>query len=130
MERENMKPKIKIISESLSAKPSKGSRVFTTKCILWSFGLAFGSCLLFCIVLFLYNNILKSKNVDAEKTYAITRDPGLNTKYNSSNGGKVDMVNVNEGRISLNASDDDLSLDIRPTVVRSSSKFEIYKIKI
>jgi len=125
-----MKRNIKTISESLLEKPSNTSRVFTTKCILLSFGFAFGSCLLFGIVLFLYNNTLQSKNVDAEKNSAITGDPGLNTKYNSGNGSKVDMVNINGGKISLNASDDDLSSDNRPTVVRSSGKFEICKKKI
>ena len=126
MTRDNMERDITTISESLSTKPSMASRVFTTKCILSSFGFAFGSCLLLCIVLFLYNNTLQSKNVDAEKNSAITGDPGLNTNYNSGNGSKVDMVNINGGKISMNSSDDDLSSDIRPTVVRSSGKFEIY----
>ena len=69
---------------------------------------------------------LTIKKCRCRKNSAITGDPGLNTNYNSGNGSKVDMVNINGGKISMNSSDDDLSSDIRPTVVRSSGKFEIY----
>ena len=125
MRKENMRIKIKTISERLSAKPSKPIRVFSTKCILWSLGFAFGSCLLLGIVLVLYNNAFLSKNVDSDKSSAITRDPDLNTKSNSENGSIVDMVNVNRSKIALNASDSVLLSDLLSTVVRPSSKFNI-----
>ena len=120
-----MSIKIKTISERLSAKPSKPIRVFSTKCILWSLGFAFGSCLLLGIVLVLYNNAFLSKNVNSEKSSAITRYPDLNTKSNSQNGSIVDMVNVNKSKIALNASDSVLLSDLLSTVVRPSSKFNI-----
>ena len=116
-----MKTKIQTISENLSAKPSKTSRAFSTKCMLWSLGFAFGSCLLFGIVLVLYNNFLLSKNVDLEKNSDITRDPVLNTKSNSRNGSIVDMLNVNKGKIALNTSAYDL-----PSDIRSSGRFDTY----
>ena len=121
MERENMKPKIKTISENLSAKPSKRSRVITAKCILWSLGFAFGSCLLLGIVLLLYNNALLSKTVYSEKNSAIARDPVLNT----DNVSIVDMVNVNRGNIALNTSEADLPSDALSTVISPSGKLEI-----
>ena len=121
MERENMKPKIKTISENLSAKPSKRSRVITAKCILWSLGFAFGICLLLGIVLSLYNNALLSKTDYSEKNSAITRDPVLNT----DNGSMVDIVNVNRGKIALNTNEADLPSDALSTVIRPSGKFEI-----
>ena len=117
MKRENMKPNIKTISENLSAKPSKTSRAFSTKCILWSLCFAFGSCLLFGIVLVVYNNFLLSKNVDLENNSDITRDPVLNTR----NGSIVDMLNVNKGKIALNTSAYDL-----PSDIRSSGRFDTY----
>ena len=123
MRKENMRIKIKTISERLSAKPSKPIRVFSTKCILWSLGFAFGSCLLLGIVLVLYNNAFLSKNVDSDKSSAITRDPDLNTKSNSENGSIVDIVNVNRSKIALNASDSVLPSDLLSTVVRRSGKF-------
>ena len=116
-----MKTKIQTISENLSAKPSKTSRAFSTKCMLWSLGFAFGSCLLFGIVLVVYNNFLLSKNVDLEKNSDITRDPVLNTKSNSRNGSIVDMLNVNKGKIALNTSAYDL-----PSDIRSSGRFDTY----
>ena len=121
MTRENLKRNINTISENLLAKPSKRSRVFTTKCILWSLGFAFGSCLLLGIVLLLYNSVLQSKNDDSEKNSAITRDPVLNT----DNGSIVDMVNVNRGKIALNTSEAELLSDALSTVIRPSGKFEI-----
>ena len=130
MRKENIRIKIKTISERLSAKPSKPIRVFSTKCILWSLGFAFGSCLLLGIVLVLYNNAFLSKNVDSDKSSAITRDPGLNTKSNSGNGNKVDTVNVNRGIIALNTSDADVPSDIHPSVIRPSGKFDTCKINV
>ena len=121
MTRENLKRNINTISENLLAKPSKRSRVFTTKCILWSLGFAFGSCLLLGIVLLLYNSVLQSKNDDSEKNSAITRDPVLNT----DNGSIVDMVNVNRGKIALNTSEAELLSDALSAVIRPSGKFEI-----
>ena len=121
MTRENLKRNINTISENLLAKPSKRSRVFTTKCILWSLGFAFGSCLLLGIVLLLYNSVLQSKNDDSEKNSAITRDPVLNT----DNGSIVDMVNVNRGKIALNTSEAELTSDALSTVISPSGKLEI-----
>ena len=118
MERENMKPKIKTLSENLSAKPSKRSRVITAKCILWSLGSAFGSCLLLGIVLLLYNNALLSKTVYSEKNSAIARDPVLNT----DNVSMADMGNVNRGNIALNTSEADLPSDVMSTVISPSGK--------
>ena len=125
MRKENMRIKIKTISERLSAKPSKPIRVFSTKCILWSLGFAFGSCLLLGIVLVLYNNAFLSKNVDSNKSSAIIRDSDLNTKSNSENASIVDMVNVNRGKIALNTSEAELLSDALSTVIRPSGKFEI-----
>ena len=120
MKRENMKTNIKTISENLSATPSKTSRVFNPKCILWSFGFAFVSCLLFCIVLFLYHKALQQKVVESETISSIANDPVLNT-------GNGRMVNVNRGKIALNTSDSDIPSVIPPTVVRPSGKLDICK---
>ena len=118
MKRENMKTNIKTISENLSATPSKTSRVFNPKCILWSFGFAFVSCLLFCIVLFLYHKALQQKVVESETISSIANDPVLNT-------GNGRMVNVNRGKIALNTNEADLPSDALSTVIRPSGKFEI-----
>ena len=121
MRKDNMRIRIKTISERLSAKPSAPIRVFSTKCILWSLGLSFGSCLLLGIVLVLYNNAFLSKNVDSDKSSDITRDPDLNTE----NGSIVDKVNVNRSKVALNASDSVLPSDLLSTVVRPSGRFDI-----
>ena len=115
-----MKTNIKTISENLSATPSKTSRVFNPKCILWSFGFAFVSCLLFCIVLFLYHKALQQKVVESETISSIANDPVLNT-------GNGRMVNVNRGKIALNTSDSDIPSVIPPAVVRPSGKLDICK---
>ena len=115
-----MKTNIKTISENISVKPSKTSRVFNTKCILWSFGFAFGCCLLFGIVLFLYHKVLQQKVLESEKISSIEKDPVLNT-------GNGRMVNVDRSEIALNTSDSSLPSVIRPTVVRPSGKFDICK---
>ena len=120
MKRENMKTNIKTISENISVKPSKTSRVFNPKCIIWSFGFGFVSCLMFGIVLFLYHKALQQKVVESEKNSSIEKDPVLNT-------GNGRMVNVNRSKIPLNTSDSDLPSVIRPTVVRPSGKFDICK---
>ena len=119
-----MKTNIKTISENISVKPSKTSRVFNTKCILWSFGFGFMSCLLFGTVLFFYNNALPQIVGESEKILSIERDLVLNTKTDSGNGR---MVNVDRSKIALNTSDSDLPSVIRPTVVRPSGKFDICK---
>ena len=121
MKRENTRTNIKSISESLLAKPSNTSRFVTTKCILWSFGFAFGSCLLFGIVLFLYNHALQSKHVDSENNSGITSD----LVFNTDNGSIVDMVNVNRDKIALNTSEADLPSDALSTVISPSGEFEI-----
>ena len=115
-----MKPNIKTIFENLSAKSSKTSRVFNTKCILWSFGFGFMSCLLFGTVLFFYNNALPQIVGESEKILSIERDLVLNT-------GNSRMVNVDRSKLALNTSDSDLPSVIRPTVVRPSGKFDICK---
>ena len=125
MRKENMRIKIKTISERLSAKPTKPIRVFSTKCILWSLGFAFGSCLLLGIVLILYNNAFLSKNDDSDKSFAITRDPNLNTKSYSENDNIVERVNVNRSKIALNASNSVLPYDLLSTLFRASGKFNI-----
>ena len=124
MKREYMKTNIKTISENLSAKPSKKNRVFNPKCIIWSFGFGFVSCLLFGIVLFLYHKVLQQKVIESEKISSIEKDPVLNTKSDSGNGR---MVNVNRSKVALNTDDSDLPSVIHPTVVRPSGKFDICK---
>ena len=119
-----MKTNIKTIFENLSAKSSKTSRVFNTKCILWSFGFGFMSCLLFGIVLFFYNNALPQIVGESEKILSIERDLVLNTKSDSGNSR---MVNVDRSKLALNTSDSDLPSVIRPTVIRPSGKFGICK---
>ena len=121
-----MKTSIKTISKNLSANPSKASQAFISKHALCILVNVFGSCLLFGIVLFLYNNALQTNMVDSDKNSAIERDPAENTKSKFGNGSIVHMVTINSSGIALNTSDAYLNSDAQTTIIHPSGKSYVY----